>query len=723
MSRQDNDLRLSSENLATNSFNRIDNELTQIFSSIPFIDSSSRTISPSESDNLNRQSDDDLLFLEWDKERHLFQDYINSLRKEIRVLLQERQEYQQNDPKQTNEEQMKLDLLQKSLEEKNFIIEQLQDEYELTKEKNNKLIQKISLAQCDTKSYLGIIDELKQKIADLTIDLQNHVLVKRRLEMSIDNLENDCKMIDTERIRLTNDIKQSQHQQQDLEKSLQKANVQIAEQGSTIEMLRSENVQVRSQLSTIQRRMFQEKQQILDYLRQIENDLVEKEQIKQRELSLRQDHEQLKTSTHQLQQQCAQLLKTIENQKDQLQSDIENLAVLTGQCARLEEANQAWQQFHQVQLDNFRNKLRNKLPIENDFSFDEMAQSIIDYLHRSENPPSLSHAARDTPTDESSMQSTPSLLNDQDQELRQTNALLTMQNSQLDQANRAWQQFQLAQLDSFRNKLRDYFILEENTSFDQAAQLIIDLINQQREEFQHRYEALEKINEDLRSESTTNLETIKQSYINTVDELTQELSILKEELDQPVSPIDVLRNRLGDSFPINYDLPLDDIAQQLIERYQTLEKENHKLQLGNPNPSSSFSLSPSIESENNLETIRQSYLNTIDELNRELLALKEQFANHHPHSEINKNLSESSSDSDNDDLDQFRKLLPVPTDATLDEMLSSIHNLLQNNNTLKEKQFSLIQNLEGVNQQLINVYQQSEQLQEYNQQLLSGKDG
>lgn len=251
-------LHLSSDE--TNSLNHIDNELAQIFSTIPFIDSSSiddekkisstdfsRTISPSESDllssfqeNLNRTSDDDLLFLEWDKERHLFQDYINSLRKEIRVLLQERLEYQQNDPKQLNEEQIKLDLLQKSLEEKNFIIEQLQTEYELTKEKNNKLIQKISLAQCDTKSYMGIIDELKQKITDLTIDLQNHNLVKRRLEMSIDNLENDCKMLDTERIKLTNDLKQSQHQHQDLEKSLQKANVQIAEQGQliSIEFLR-----------------------------------------------------------------------------------------------------------------------------------------------------------------------------------------------------------------------------------------------------------------------------------------------------------------------------------------------------------------------------------------------------------------------------------------------------------------------------------------------------
>ena len=117
--------------------------------------------------------------------------------------------------------------------------------------------------------------------------------------------------------------------------------------GSTIEMLRSENVQVRSQLSTIQRRMFQEKQQIMDYLRQIENDLIEKEQIKQRELVLRQDYEQLQLINKQdrkeieqlrnsinedqqkieeLQQECSQLFKTIQTQKEekiQLKSELD----------------------------------------------------------------------------------------------------------------------------------------------------------------------------------------------------------------------------------------------------------------------------------------------------------------------------------------------------------------------------------------------------------------
>jgi prefoldin subunit 5 len=231
---------------------------SDLLSSIPYIDSSSiddqeiserkhsninRKISLSETDllaslhrNLNKHivdhdTTDDILFLEWDKERNLFQDYINSLRKEIRVLLQERLEYQ-TENKHINDEQMKIDLLQKSLEEKNFVLEQLQTEYEVTKDKNINSIRKISLLQCDAKSYVGIIDELKQKIADLTVDLQNHIIIKRRLEISIKNLETDCKIIDAERMRLTNDIKENQHKKQDSEKLLQKANVQIAEQGN-----------------------------------------------------------------------------------------------------------------------------------------------------------------------------------------------------------------------------------------------------------------------------------------------------------------------------------------------------------------------------------------------------------------------------------------------------------------------------------------------------------
>lgn len=94
--------------------------------------------------------------------------------------------------------------------------------------------------------------------------------------------------------------------------------------GSTIEMLRSENVQVRSQLSSIQRRMFQEKQQIIDYLHQIENDIIEKERLKQHELLLRQDNEQLKSINNKYENDIKIFQNTIcenKNEFEQLKND------------------------------------------------------------------------------------------------------------------------------------------------------------------------------------------------------------------------------------------------------------------------------------------------------------------------------------------------------------------------------------------------------------------
>jgi predicted RNase H-like nuclease (RuvC/YqgF family) len=58
---------------------------------------------------------------------------------------------------------------------------------------------------------------------------------------------------------------------------------------------------------------------------------------------------------------------------------------LTTQCAQLDEANRAWQQFHQTQLDSFRNKLQNSLPIDNSLSLDDIAQHIVTHLDQQQN--------------------------------------------------------------------------------------------------------------------------------------------------------------------------------------------------------------------------------------------------------------------------------------------------------------------------------------------------
>jgi len=617
MSNQDIQSDLSTGSGDINTLNNLEKEFIRLSPSIPCVDDSTYTqkISLSETDlltslqrnlsngNIDNQSDDDLLFLEWDKERNLLQDYINSLRKEIRVLLQERVEYQQRNNskelKSINDEQMKIDLLQKSLEEKNFVVEQLQNEYELTKEKNLNLNKKISSIQSDTKSYINTIDELKQKLADLTIDLQNQILVKRRLDMSIENLENDCKILDNERVRLTNEIKDNQHSKQDLDRYVQKANVQIAEQGSTIEMLRSENVQVRSQLSTMQRRMFQEKQQVMDYLRQIENDLIEKEQIKQRESILRQDNEQLKAQLNDLQKTTGELQQTLE--------------LLTNQCSQLEQANQAWQDYQQNQLEYFRNQFQTIVPIDDaQHSFEEILQSISNYIRQltsTKHNDQLAHSdvsALLTPVEEghsqhsSSIQSTPLLLSEHDDELRQ-----------LKEANQAWQQFQIDQLENFRNKVQDYVLLDEKISLDQAAQTIVNqmknLIEDQKrdkqeiedykqlktqyEQLKQQLEEIESVKDDLpTTENISPNEYLEQIVCLSSKQL---LTKLRQECEQTLSKQNV---QFSPSIDLNQlalltvrclsnehlvneakQLYNETVLKALKEEYELLTNENNNL--------------------------------------------------------------------------------------------------------------------------------------------------
>lgn len=100
-----------------------------------------------------------------------------------------------------------------------------------------------------------------------------------------------------------------------------------------MELLRSDNIQIRSQLSTTQRRMLQEKQQIMDYLRQIENDLVEKEQLKQSQAILTKEFEQLKIQHHQDQQNLAkideerlkllQMMETLDQTRNSVEQELD----------------------------------------------------------------------------------------------------------------------------------------------------------------------------------------------------------------------------------------------------------------------------------------------------------------------------------------------------------------------------------------------------------------
>lgn len=84
-------------------------------------------------------------------------------------------------------------------------------------------------------------------------------------------------------------------------------------------------------------------------------------------------------------------------------------------------------------------------------------------------------------------------------QLRESVALLTTQCAQLGEANRAWQEYQQAQVEGFRSKLQDYVLIDENTSFENVPELIMEKISKERSELNERYQALEEENLNLRS--------------------------------------------------------------------------------------------------------------------------------------------------------------------------------------------------------------------------------
>lgn len=115
------------------------------------------------------------------------------------------------------------------------------------------------------------------------------------------------------------------------------------------------------------------------------------------------------------------------------------------------------------------------------------------------------------------------------QQLRENVATLTAQCAQLDEANRAWQLYQQTQMNNFQNKLHDYVPVEESASLDEIADQIIHQLTSEREDSLQKSQALERANRSLQSEE--DIESMRQAYTNTVNELNRKLLAMKEAYD------------------------------------------------------------------------------------------------------------------------------------------------------------------------------------------------
>ncbi|CAF5061045.1 unnamed protein product, partial [Rotaria sp. Silwood1] len=141
--------------------------------------------------------------------------------------------------------------------------------------------------------------------------------------------------------------------------------------------------------------------------------------------------------------------------------------------------------------------------------------------------------------------------------------------------------------------------------------------------------------------------------------------------------------------------------------------------------------------ENNMESIRQSYTNTVNELNQELLAMKEQCEQLDSEKQFLTNQLENQSMMINQELDiqqtekplntiddmnrileNLQNILSLSKDTSIEDIIFHINNLVKDNVLLKEIETSLTKDLEYINQQLIDVDRQCEQLKEHNKELL-----
>ena len=90
----------------------------------------------------------------------------------------------------------------------------------------------------------------------------------------------------------------------------------------------------------------------------------------------------------------------------------------------------------------------------------------------------------------------------QEDELREALSALTVQCSQLEEANRAWQLYQQTQLKNLQRALQTRIPIDERLSFDETTQQLVTYLEQvdtERLSLTQRTQMLEKLNNDLLS--------------------------------------------------------------------------------------------------------------------------------------------------------------------------------------------------------------------------------
>ncbi|CAF3466351.1 unnamed protein product [Rotaria sp. Silwood2] len=186
-----------------------------------------------------------------------------------------------------------------------------------------------------------------------------------------------------------------------------------------------------------------------------------------------------------------------------------------------------------------------------------------------------------------------------DDQLTQDYILLENQYTQLDNANRAWQQFYDNQIDLLKNKFKDYLDFDENLNFDQIIQIIATKLDEQKHLktnipsddriyrvikssviilsmiFVHIIIDLLTLGTTINKDNILDISPVDTQSNNQIINLQEEIKCLEQQLKDDLDLIDSLKNNF--QLITQENVQLTKQYDEIQQKNDLLSKENHNL--------------------------------------------------------------------------------------------------------------------------------------------------
>ncbi|CAF4075815.1 unnamed protein product, partial [Rotaria sp. Silwood1] len=188
-----------------------------------------------------------------------------------------------------------------------------------------------------------------------------------------------------------NQILNLQEEIQCLEQQLNEDQYLIDSLKNNFQLITQENIQLTKKYDEIQQKnnlLIKDNDNLTNQLNELKNQYFPLDSQQENNLQLSNDHIQ-RTHDSSIEESPLNIISHVQSSNmKQDNEEIEqlktNLALVTNQCAQLNEANRAWQQYHQNQLELFHNKLQDLIPLNENSTLEQIAHQISIYLNQLE---------------------------------------------------------------------------------------------------------------------------------------------------------------------------------------------------------------------------------------------------------------------------------------------------------------------------------------------------